>query len=161
MCYCCVCFSKQIKLFKKIKKVSSNEDYSSRRNLVELRYGLMPLWHIMSAMIKIWNMIQDVSTLLSCVSSLSSEHACQHNHAILVGEIILKLPPPMGGTIYSFVWRHGTLTHVQVTLLLHMHVESLSYENTNCHFWVSWLLQIVMITELAPVAAIHRPDAVW
>ena len=82
MCYCCVCFSKQIKLFKKIKKVSNNEDYSSRRNLVEIRYGLMPLWHIMSAMIKIWNMIQDVSTLLSCVSSLSSEHACQHNHAI-------------------------------------------------------------------------------
>lgn len=56
----------------------------------------------------------------------------------LVGIIFLKLLTPMGGTIlYCFVWKNGTLTHVQVTLLLCMHVDSNSYENTNCHFWVS------------------------
>lgn len=56
----------------------------------------------------------------------------------LVGIIFLKLLTPMGGTIlYCFVWKNGTLTHVQVTLLLCIHVDSHSYENTNCHFWVS------------------------
>ena len=75
-------------------------------------------------------------------SGLVSFHCHQNTLANttmkLVGIIFLKLLTPMGGTIlYSFVWKNGTLTHVQGTLLLCMQVDSHSYENTNCHFWVS------------------------